>query len=241
MLIKTTKMIFISAVIASLVGCQSAPKRDPEYAAVMPEVAAPAPMATGAIFQSGYEKSWFEDLRARRVGDILTVVLAESFDGEHKNEGKVEKSNVTSLTNPTLFGGAASLNGVSLIDSLGSTLTGGTGNDLGFNLTSNSAFSGKADNKQESTLNGSVTVTVVDVLPNGYLKIRGEKRIGLEGGNEYIKLSGIVRPVDIDTTNSVSSTKIADATLIYKGDGQVSSSTVMGWIAKFFISALSPF
>jgi flagellar L-ring protein precursor FlgH len=82
---------------------------------------------------------------------------------------------------------------------------------------------------------------VVEVLANGYLRIRGEKRIGMTGGNEYIRVSGIVRPEDIDPANRVDSTRVADATLVYVGDGQTSMASRMGWLAKFFISAMMPF
>jgi len=84
-------------------------------------------------------------------------------------------------------------------------------------------------------------VVVTEVLPNGYMRVRGEKRIGLTGGNEYIRVSGIVRPEDIDLRNTIDSTRVADATLVYMGDGQTTMASTMGWLSKFFISALMPF
>ncbi len=84
-------------------------------------------------------------------------------------------------------------------------------------------------------------MTVVELLANGYLVVRGEKRIGINQGNEYVKVSGIVRPADIDSTNTVLSTKMADPTFVYVGDGAVADSNAMGWLAKFFVSALFPF
>ena len=84
-------------------------------------------------------------------------------------------------------------------------------------------------------------VTVIEVLPNGYLMVRGEKRIGINQGNEYIKLSGIVRPADIDSTNTVLSTKMADPTIVYVGEGAIADANKIGWLARFFISALFPF
>ena len=103
------------------------------------------------------------------------------------------------------------------------------------------AFDGDGENTQENQFNGSVSVSVVEVLTNGYLRVRGEKRIGMTGGNEYIRVSGIVRPEDIDINNTVESTRIADATLVYVGDGQVADASKMGWLAKFFISTIWPF
>ena len=79
------------------------------------------------------------------------------------------------------------------------------------------------------------------LLEDGNLFVRGEKRLNLNQGNEYVKISGIVRPVDIASDNSVPSTKIADATIIYNGDGAGADANKLGWIARFFISAVFPF
>ena len=114
-------------------------------------------------------------------------------------------------------------------------------NTLETSLSSASEFDGEGDNTQKNSLTGSLTVTVADVLPNGNLVVRGEKRVSLNQGNEYVKVSGIVRPVDIDPDNSIASTKIADATIIYNGDGQTASANKAGWLTRFFSSALSPF
>ncbi|MCK5888736.1 MAG: flagellar basal body L-ring protein FlgH, partial [Methylococcales bacterium] len=83
--------------------------------------------------------------------------------------------------------------------------------------------------------------TVVAVLPNGNLRIRGEKRVTLNDGSEYIRLSGIVRTVDIDASNTILSSKVADATIMYTGDGVVADSSKMGWFSKLFLSPFFPF
>jgi flagellar L-ring protein precursor FlgH len=226
----TNNTLLLIAVVL-LGGCNSAPKKDPAFAPVAPVALPPKPEGNGAIFQAGYERSWFEDLRARRVGDILTVNLVEQTDAFISNSTEVTKSSTTNVTNPTLFGKPLSF-----------TLPGGSpGATLGFDLQSSTDFLGEGDNEQRNALSGSVTVTVIEVLANGYLRVRGEKRIGTNGGNEYIKLSGIVRPEDIDPNNTIASTKVGDATLVYVGDGQVADANVMGWLARFFISAFVPF
>ena len=115
------------------------------------------------------------------------------------------------------------------------------GSNLTQSLESSSNFSGDADNTQNNEFSGSISVVVTEVLPNGYLRVRGEKRIGMTAGNEYIRVSGIVRPEDIDLRNTVESTRVADATLVYVGDGQTSMASRMGWLARFFASALMPF
>lgn len=218
---------------ATLVGCNSAPTRDPDFAAVRPLAQPPKPMGNGAIYQAGYEQRWFEDLRARRVGDILTIKLVEQTNATSSADGSVDKSSKWNVAEPTIFSDTVSV-GVPGV-------TGSTPAGLAFDVSTGSSFAGSGDNTQSNALKGSLTVTVVEVLANGYLQIRGEKRIGMNGGNEYVKLAGIVRPADIDTSNTVESTKIADATLIYVGDGQRAEATMMGWLARFFASSLMPF
>jgi flagellar L-ring protein precursor FlgH len=216
-----------------LIGCQSAPTRDTAFAPAEPTMPPAAPQGNGAIYQAGYEQNWFENNTAHRVGDLLTVRLVESTDASASNSSAVDKSNSTSISNPTLLGNSPSF-GIPGVNGNGRS-------NLAFGLDSSHSFSGNGDMAQSNALTGSITVMVYQVLPNGYLRVRGEKRIGMNSGNEYVRLSGIVRPADIDNTNSIASTRVADATLEYKGDGQVADASVMGWMAKFFISSLMPF
>ncbi|MGB5561570.1 MAG: flagellar basal body L-ring protein FlgH [Sedimenticolaceae bacterium] len=219
------KLLILLAIAAVLLtGCNTAPVADPAFAAVPPAAIPQAPQGNGSIYQAGFERSWFENVRARRVGDILLVRLVEDTEAVHSNKGKLKKRSDTDIANPTLFG----------------MPVGGVYN-LSQMLSSESDFKGEADNTQNNELTGSLTVMVTELLGNGYMRVRGEKRIGMTGGNEYIRVSGIVRPEDIDVDNTVDSTRVGDASLIYVGDGQTSMATTMGWLAKFFISALMPF
>ena len=228
------RMILVLPLLGLLLaGCQSEPVRDPKFAPVAPLVPKPTVQTNGSIYQAGFERSWFENVRARRVGDILLVTLVEDTRAKHTNSGKVKKSNKTSITNPTLLGKPLSF-AVPLIK-------GGEHADLGASPNSSSDFSGSGENTQNNQFTGSISAMVTDVLANAYLKVRGEKRISMTGGNEYIRVSGIVRPEDINTDNTIDSAKIADATLTYVGDGQNTYASEMGWLAKFFISALLPF
>jgi flagellar L-ring protein precursor FlgH len=234
------KRIFLNTLLAlatlSLIGCNTAPKRDPEYAPVRPVAMTPPPVGNGAIYQAGYEHSWFEDMRARRVGDMLTIKLVEQTDASKKASTNVDKSNTTSITNPTILGSTVQFDTPSVVP-----LASNSNNNLGFDLQSSNEFEGSGDSAQSNKLTGDITVTVIEVYPNGYLYVRGEKRIGINQGNEYIKVAGIVRPADIDSTNTVLSTKLADPTMVYVGDGAVAESNIMGWFSRFFISALFPF
>lgn len=186
----------------------------------------PPPNNSGAIYQPGFDFRLFEDGRARRVGDTLTVQLVENSNATKNANTKVDKTASLSANAPVLMG----------MD-LASVL----GNSTMVSLEASNAFDGKGSSNQSNALNGSITVTVIEVLPNGNLRVQGEKRLGLNQGNEYIKLSGIVRPIDIDTNNSVDSTRIADATMIYNGDGAIADGNRMGWLQRFFTSLLFPF
>ncbi|QSA98369.1 flagellar basal body L-ring protein FlgH [Methylococcus sp. EFPC2] len=224
------RLIPLFLVATQWVGCASLlnppPTRDPAYAPVRPVEMAQAPMNPGGIYQPGVDMRLFEDVKARRVGDLLTVQLVETTDAKKKADTSANRSATTSVKAPMLMGQEAA-------------------EILGYNvktsLESEHDFEGKGDSNQSNALKGVISVTVVEVLPNGNLRVRGEKRVGLNQGNEYIKLSGIVRPADIDTNNTVLSTKVADATMIYNGEGVVADVNRMGWLQRFFTSFLFPF
>lgn len=227
----------ICAMLLALTGCQSSPKRDPEFAATYPAYRAPKPQAnTGSIYQLGNEVLYFEDIKARRIGDVLTIRLTESTNASKAASTAIDKTQSTAITNPTVLGASPQF-GVPGRLPLNTT----TDLSLQTNLDSNSSFSGDASADQSNTLTGNITVTVADVFPNGNLLVRGEKRLNLNQGNEYVKISGIVRPIDIAADNTIPSTKVADATIMYNGDGAVNDSNEIGWLARFFISAIFPF
>lgn len=230
-------LVVVCAALVLLGGCQSAPKRDPEFAASYPAYRAPKPQAnTGGIYQLGHEVLFFEDIKARRIGDVLTIRLTESTNASKAASTAIDKTQNTAISNPTVLGASPQF-------SLPGRLPLNNTSDLSLttNLDSNSSFSGDASADQSNTLTGNITVTVADVFPNGNLLVRGEKRLNLNQGNEYVKISGIVRPIDIAADNTVPSTKVADATIVYNGDGAVSDSNEIGWLARFFVSAIFPF
>jgi flagellar L-ring protein FlgH len=208
-------------------GCADQPlKRDPEYAPAQPIQPPPMPEGDGAIYHTGYARSWVESARARNVGDLLTVRLVEKTDAEKRSASKVNKANKQEIMLPVYAGQTYPKSAV------GQPLIG---------LESSTDFEGEGDAAQGNKLTGEVTVTVVQVLTNGNMAIRGEKRLGINQGNEYIRIAGIVRPEDIDPLNVVLSTKVSDATFQYVGEGQVADAAIMGWLSRFFISALWPF
>ncbi|MEW5056374.1 MAG: flagellar basal body L-ring protein FlgH [Cycloclasticus sp.] len=225
------KIINLICLIVLLPGCammdnMAKPRHDLEYAPAK-QLSYQVPQNNnGSIYQAGYEVRLFEDIRARRIGDILTINLVEKTDATKESDTDIKKDNTTNISVPTILGA---------LDPSFKAL------NLNSALSSSNAFTGESESTQKNSLSGSITVSVIDVLPNGYLKIRGEKRVRLNQGNEYIRVAGIIRPTDINPDNSVESTKIADATIMYTGEGALADANKIGWIARFFISAVFPF
>ncbi len=219
-----------------LAGCNSTPTRDPEFAAVRPQVSPPPRPTAGAIYQAGYGLTLFEDHRARRVGDILSIRLNESTSASKSAGTSVDKSNTTAITNPTILGTSPTFN---LPGSL--PLVSTRGLNLQTALASSNEFDGDSASNQSNRLTGNIAVTVAEVLPNGNLVVQGEKILTLNQGHEHIRISGVVRTEDVDPDNTIDSTKVANARIIYAGEGPVADSNTMGWLSRFFISALFPF
>ncbi len=203
------------------------PKREPSFSPVAPADLRPPPQSSGSIYQAGYDTRLFEDHTARRVGDILTVVLNERTASKKDANNEDSKDDSLSMSLPAL-----SLWG------LGAALL---GQDMKAEMQSSKSFKGKGKTDQSNNLNGRISVTVVELLPNGYLKIRGEKRVTLNQGDEFVRLSGIVRPVDITPANMIDSSRIADATFMYTGEGALADVTTHNWVSRALNSPWFPF
>ena len=198
------------------------PKPATGFAAALP-APPPAPRAAdGAIFNSGDSyAALYQGHRASRVGDPVTIVLVERTTTSKSAGSKTQKSGSIGVTPPATgplsFIKPSSLN---------------AGGDV--------SFKGDGTASQSSTLGGEVSVTIVEVRANGTVLVRGEKRLMLSQGEEWIQFSGIVRLADIDSDNRIVSTRVADARIGYAGNGPVSRASREGWLSKFF-NAISPF
>lgn len=181
----------------------------------------PAKPLDGRIFQAGRELSLFQDVKARQVGDILTVVLAEQTRGTKSADTAIDKSTSNDIAVPEAGG-----------ERFGK---------FGATLSSESSFSGEGSSQQSNSLDGRITVVVTEVLPSGNLVVQGEKWIKINQGDEYVRLSGLVRPEDITTFNTVPSTQVADARISYGANGAVSEANSVGWLSRFFMSPIWPF
>ena len=182
------------------------------------------PAAGGSIYQANTGMRLFEDLRAARVGDILTVRLVEQTIASKSSNTSTSKSTEAALTNPTIFGRPVTRNGVAILNG---------------SLSGEHTFDGAGASNQSNSLVGDITVTVVERYPNGNLRIRGEKWVTLNQGREFIRLSGIIRPYDIEPDNSVLSAKVADAQITYSSKGVLAAANRMGLISRFFQSIFS--
>lgn len=221
-----SRQIIVAVIALTLAACASPKRGDVEFAPAMPVYNYGPQQHSDSIYQA--ETAWLlhEDIRARRVGDMITVTLQEQTDAEKKADTAASKSTETSITPPIIFGSPVTHNDKEILDT---------------SLASDHAFDGQTESTQSNSLTGSITVTVVNVLANGYLIVQGEKWININQGEEYIRLRGIIRPSDIGPDNSIASTRIANAQIQYSGDGFLADSNDQGWLAKFFNSSWMPF
>jgi flagellar L-ring protein precursor FlgH len=212
---------------ALLAGCgllpAKKPKPDPVVARVLPP---PTPRTEGAIYQAGQQIELFADLKARRVGDVLTIRLTESTAASKSAVTKTTKTTAVANTGVTLFGRSPTVGGV------------GIGNST---LNGADSFDGEGSATQGNSFTGSLTVTVMDVQSNGNLVVQGDKTLKLNQGDEFVHVSGVVRRADIASDNTVTSDRVADAHISYSGKGVIASSNKMGWLARFFNSPYSPY
>ena len=187
---------------------------------------APPPPAAGTIYNPAGSFDLFMDLRARAVGDILTILLVERTNASKESSTSTARGSSVDTGLPTFAGRPITSGGTPIRNN---------------EFSSDTSFDGQADSSQSNRLDGSITVTVAERLPNGNLLVRGEKLITINQGEEFIRLEGIIRPVDIGPENTVPSTKVADAAISYSGRGTLQATNRPGWLTRFFNSPFFPF
>ncbi|AIF98110.1 MULTISPECIES: flagellar basal body L-ring protein FlgH [Alteromonas] len=224
------RILALSVAIITLGGCASTSQppveaNDPSFAPVVPDYPRETIVEDGSLFRSYMANSLYSDVTARRVGDIITVALSESTSASKSADTTTAKDSSVNLDTITGLGGQA-------------VNIGGQSIQLG--IGSSSDFSGDSAANQSNSLSGAISVTVVDVLPNNNLVIRGEKWLTLNHGDEYIRLTGIIRPADISPENEIVSTKVANARIQYSGTGSFARAQERGWLTKFFDSTWWP-
>lgn len=178
------------------------------------------PASSGAIYQPARGLSLFEDVKARRVGDTVTIRLAEKTQASKSASSDASKDSSIDTGIPIIGGKTITRNGKDLLNSEWET---------------EQDFSGKGSSSQSNSLSGNITVTVAEVYANGNLLVRGEKWLTLNQGEEFVQISGIIRPVDIGSDNSVDSYKVADARITYSGSGALADANRPGILTRFFL------
>lgn len=221
------RLQLITIALLMLGGCMVLKPDMAEYAPVLPDEIPETRVANGSLFQSNHEISLFENPIARRVGDVLTIKLVESTTASKESSTSTAKA-----TNGSLGAGTTVF---------GAPITVGGNNVLSAGISNSTDFSGSGSSEQSNSLIGDITVTVAKRYGNGNLLVRGQKWITINQGREFVKIQGIVRQVDVQSDNTVVSTRVADASIAYGGQGALANANAKGWLARFFDSPLTPF
>jgi len=214
---KSAQLLLPAVLLVLLQGCATEPvdmvKPSPDFQPVYPLAKDVVKVTTGGIYSNRQSDAWFGRGRNYQVGDIITVLLNESTQAARTQNTDVSRE--AKNTFPT--GASTAIGGVHpLLKGL----------DLNNNKTSST---GKGTADQLATLSGSVAVTVVEILANGNLMVRGEKKLGLAEGTEVIQVSGVIRPEDVGPNSTVQSRRLANAQIAYRGSGDLANATKAGW------------
>ena len=222
------RLAFACAITSLLAGCVIAGdiRPYPAMAPLQPIIPAQSQPTAGAIYAAGPSLNLYGDRRARDVGDLLTITLSENTQAQTTANTATSKESELALGTPTIFGAPVTLGGRDI---------------LGASATGSRDFTGRGNSAQSNRLQGNVTVTVIQRMPNGNLVVQGQKNLRLNQGDELVQVQGIVRPGDISQDNTVPSSRVAEARIVYGGRGAVAQSNAQGWLSRFFNSALSPF
>ena len=222
------KRFFTLIILFNLAGCHPIlPRNDSLGKETLPDPVLPEALliaetpAPGSIYTSS-SMQLFNDRKAHRVGDVLTVRLQELTSSSKRANTNIGKHSKINIPTPTL---------------LGQTPT----NPLNTNLGGDRSFDGKATTAQQNQLSGAVTVVVEKVLTGGALFVRGTKVVRLNQGDEVIYVSGIVRPEDVTQDNQVSSRRLAQAKISYTGRGDLADANTMGWLSRILSGEWFPF
>ena len=193
-----------------------------DYDSVVP---AKKKIADGSLYSPALTGFFVGDRRARNVGDVITINLAETMAATKSNDGSVTRKGTTALGLPGVLFGPGSL------------FSGTIGNSANFAANTAQTFAGTGAANQSNSITGKVTVMVTRVYENGNMWIQGQKALTLNQGEEYVRVSGLVRPEDIKTGNIVDSSNIAQATISYTGAGDLADAAKENWFGRFFTQA----
>jgi flagellar L-ring protein precursor FlgH len=217
--------IALLAAAVTLAGCETlSPRVDVmQPNQVRPVAGAYTPVNNGSLFQPAGYRPLYESHRARMVGDIITIQISETVSAKQETTSSVEKKgNVDSSITAVPIANVTQLA------------------KLGAEGSSNNKFDGKGSSEASGNFSGSITTTVVEVLPNGHLIVSGEKQIGVAKNVDVLRFSGQIDPYTIQPGNFVRSNQVANVRVEQMGRGQQHDAQGIGWLARFFLN-VSPF
>ena len=247
------KWAFPVLTISLLAGCATADKKPlvEGPTSITPPSQAAAPANPGSLFPTVSTNSGFEDRRARHVGDTITIVLNERTVANRSSNASASKESSAGITSDlSALSGLSGNNGTLNTGALrGTPLRGLTTSAIdrirqageAFNISGEGAvdFSGKGTSSAQNAFSGTITGTVIEVLANGNLIVAGEKQLAVSAEEEIIRFKGVVNPADL-VNNSITSAKVADLRLEYRGRGAGDDAQTPGWLAGILLK-VSPF
>jgi flagellar L-ring protein FlgH len=214
------------ALLAS--ACQQVPQKatvdfaEPRLAAI-PKPQPVTRATAGSLFQTASYRPAFEDRRARQIGDSVTIQIVENVTASQKSTSTVNRnSSMDAAITALPFN---DLSGLSKFD---------------VGASSNNNFSGKGGTESANTFSGSITATVIEVLPNGHMVVAGEKQIGVNQNVDVLRFSGTIDPRMMQPGSIISSTQVSDVRVESRGRGAQGEAQTVGWLSRFFLS-FSPF
>lgn len=222
----------------ALVGCDTDPPTRVQLPTTIRPNPAPLAAADGSIYRASSSRPLYEDRRARFVGDTIEVLLVEKTSSNRNTNDSLSTSGnaAVNVNTPTILGVTPAL------PVSGNVLNTKVGTGLNTSITANSttASTNKQADTNSNVVAGSITVTVIEVLPNGNLMVSGEKMVAVNQGTEFVRLSGVINPVYITGSNTVNSTQIADAKIESKEKQSIDTAQLLSGLARFF-TVLFPF
>jgi flagellar L-ring protein FlgH len=226
-----TTTVAAASIALTLTACETASehlnKRPPvdvaQPTALRPQAIVVPATNNGSLFQAGQYRPLFEDHRARLIGDTITVQIVEKVSATQKSTSSIDKSGALAA-------------GVTAIPGLAANSFTAARATLG--ATSSNTFAGKGSTENSNDFSGTITATVIEVLPNGHLIVSGEKQIGVNHNVDVLRFSGQVDPRAIQAGNSVASAQIANVRIEQRGRGQQADAQGIGWFGRFFLNVL---
>ncbi|WP_298943333.1 flagellar basal body L-ring protein FlgH [uncultured Psychromonas sp.] len=197
---------------------------DPYYAPIDPSRSPAAVEITGSLFNANQSSDLYSYAPKFKIGDTINVLLQEEVVANKSASTNLSNENSYNLDPIKIPGGNLSVNG----------------NDVELGISQDQGFDGESGSSQSHNIQGRITVSVINVLNNGNLVVRGEKWLVINNGKEYIRLTGIIRPLDVSLDNSIESYQVADSRIEFSATGEHAEVQTRGWLSSLFSGSFWP-